>query len=413
MLESSIQVSIISLLILTFFSYVFRKKILTGWVYIVMLYFMFIPGIFFPVKEYIGFFNDVSFLNLIIFIFLLFLGFIPWLIFDSWLKKIKFIYLSNKGISVLNVLIPIIIIFSFFSIIYVFPYSLQSLLLGASEIRGIISDESVLPPTVLTTFSVAIAACFPLFVLLFYFSIIDKRLKKYRFFLLISSSVYIFTSMAFTARDGLVILPILYIIFYLIFKKTFSITDIKFLKKTLSVIFVISFLFLINYSVDRFYNTNSYQTSKTQNFVNGTFGYIFQQPYVFDKTLQYQDNFHGFNLRFPILNKIFFIPDKKIERINDFETMFGTMYADFFSINGYVSLFIFALSFSFFYAIALKYLIRSNRITGIFFLFTIYLYIVISGLFYFRIGNMSFNYLFAFLSLLPFFMKNIVRVKFK
>lgn len=413
MLESSIQVSIVSILILTIISYVFRKKILSGWVYIAILYFMFIPGVFFPVKEYIGFINDVSLLNLIMFNFLLFTGFIPWLIFDSWLNKIKLFYLTNNGVSVLKVLIPIIIIFSFFSIIYVLPYSLHSLLLGANEVRSIISDVSVLPLTYTTSFSVAVAACFPLIVLLFYFSIIDKRLKKYRFYLLISSSIYIFTSMAFTARDGLVILPIMYIIFYIIFKKTFSIIDIRFLKKILSVIFLTTFLFLVLYSVDRFYNTNSNENSKSQNIVNGTFGYIFQQPYVFDKTLQYQDNFHGFNLRFPIINKILFIPDKKIERNNDFETMFGTMYAEFYSINGYESLFLFSFAFSLFYALALIYFIKRNRITGIFFIFTIYLYIVISGLFYFRIGSISFNYLFSFLSILPFFLKNIIRVKYK
>lgn len=382
------------------------KKIKSGIVYILMLYIMFFSNFLLDIT-----FDNIKIENLLLLIFLLFIGFIPWIIFDKWVLKVESFIIPLDKIKQIKKIYLIVITASLFSIIYVFQYSLKSFSLGAAVTRDFINEGNrILPESIFTTFSVGVAACFPIITLLFFSSFLNESLRRYRFWLLISSSSYIFTSMAFTARDGIIILGVILVAYYIIFSKSIFKKAILSLKKMVVISIVALSSILLIYSIDRFYS----QDNNTKALLDGSLGYICQQPYVFDMTLRYQDNFHGFNLRFPILNKLFLIQEKPVFRQNKFETMFGTMYSEFYSVNGYMSLLILSFSFVCFYSLSFKYLIKKNKTMGILMMFSIYLYIVISGLFYFRMGaSLSMNILCVILSVLPFFIKNFIQIKYK
>lgn len=213
--------------------------------------------------------------------------------------------------------------------------------------------------------------------------------------------------MTITARDGFIVLPCFYIIFYLIFRNSISTGNKNKIKKALMLIIGLAVIFVGSFSVSRFYNDKYHDTST---FAEGTIGYIAQQPYVFDSTVQFQDDFHGFEVRFPLINRIMGIGAHKVDRLDSwFETCFGTMYADFYNIWGWPSVICILLVFVSYYWWALSYCNRTHKYSAMILIFSVYLYIVLTGVFYCKAGSsVSMNIFYIIISILPLFMPNYI-----
>lgn len=226
---------------------------------------------------------------------------------------------------------------------------------------------------------------------------------------MISSFSYLVNSFAFAGRDGLIILPAFYAVFFILFKTSMKSYILKSVKKTLLVLMILVGVFFIMFTTDRFFS------DKNMNVLyDGTLGYISQQPYVFDSTIKYQNDFHGWELRFPLVNRLLGVSKYDVERTGgDFETQFGTMYSEFYSINGWGSLVLVSFIFVSYYSFAIYYLRKRRKIFGLLMIFTVYLYIVISGLFYCKAGStVLINVFYIVLSIIPFFFKDYILIKY-
>lgn len=406
-----VSIYLSSILLLAFFA--FRKTVGKGasikvlfWLLLLMV----TPG-FIMDLQVLFFWGEVRFENMTRFIILLLLTAIPWVAFDKWFKTISSIHVTDRGASVLSTIFVVVIISCLFSYVYIFPYALKSFAMGAADTRAAVnSAESVMPATMFTTFAVGVSTISPFYIFFFFLSWLHPALKKYSFWLFICSFIYIVVSMPFMARDGFVTLPVFYIIFYLVFKNSFDLKSRKKVRRYFTVIASVAGAMILLYSVSRFFDARS--SERFYRFIGGTWGYLFQQPYVFDRTLIYQHDWHGVGLRFPILSILFGTPAAKVMRTQDFETMFGTMLSEFYSVGGYRSLYIFTFAFILIYYLGLRILIRRKNYFSIFLLFITYLMIEVTGLFYYRYGGMTFNWLFLVLTLLPFFLSSqILTVK--
>ena len=375
----------------------------------VLLFLMVTPGFFFDLQT-VYFWGEVDRYNITLFLCLLVLTMIPWISFDKWYRKLGAITVTDKGAIFLSTVFKVVIVSCLFSYVYITPYAIKSFAIGAGDIRTQLADITVLPSSIITTFAVLISTISPFYIFFFFLSWLHPKLRKYSKWLFLCSFIYIVVSMPFMARDGYVVLPVFFLIFYLLFRNSINPADLKNVKKYFLIVVCIAGALLLVYSISRFYDESS--NSASEEFLSGTWGYLFQQPYVFDRTLEYQEFWHGYDLRFPIFNLFEDTAPIEVVRDQDFETMFGTMLSEFYSIGGYWSLYVFTFGFIFIYYVGLKINIMNRNIFAIFMFFITYLMIEVTGLFYFRYGGISFNFLFLFLTILPVFLpRNIITIK--
>lgn len=404
---TSFQVALFLTICVFFISIISKKKCKgrkTYTVFIILLYLMVTAGFLFDVEN-IMFWGPVKLKNMVLFISLLFITSIPWLTFDRGFNVHGRLTISAKGESLFSTIFTIVIIMSFFSMIYVAPYAIRSFNLGAVNVRGQIQDIGVLPPTIFTTIAVGVGSLSPIFLLFFFISLFEDRFRRFRLPLFISAFTYIVVSMPFMARDGFVVLPIFFLIFYFLFTPFLDNKTKRAIKRYFIVLMAFAGTFLMIYTISRFYVGTSSGFDE-EKFLGGSWGYLFQQPYVFDRTLEVQTHWHGLSLRFPILSFLSKDGYRVVERYQDFETMFGTMLSEFYSIGGYVPLFVFTISFTLIYHFGLKILLNRGNIFAILWFFSVYLMLEITGLFYMRYGGESNNWLFLIITILPFALKS-------
>lgn len=383
-----------------------RNKISSGKVYFAFLFMMAVPSFFELefLEKYIEY--PIDYTNIFTLGILLLLGFIPWHYFDKYFCNNYVISINNEYISILKHIFVFIIIGSLISILYLLPYAIQSMAIGAAEVREYIQEESPLPDNFFTTICVGFAALHIYCILFFFISFLTDELKQYRFWLFISSFSYVISCITITARDGFIILPTFYVVFYLIFRKSIPTRNKIKIKRALFLIFGGALIFISIFSLNRFYNKYHDHTT----LLDGTVGYIAQQPYVFDSTVKLQDDFQGYEVRFPLVNRAMGIGEYKVDRLDSwFETCFGTMYADFYNIGGWTPVILVLLVFIIYYRWSLSYCNRNNKPFAMLLIFTVYVYIVLTGIFYCKAGSsISMNIFYITISITPLFIGNYI-----
>lgn len=385
------------------FYFLVRKKISSGNIYFFFLLCMLLPASIGTLST--SWFHEVQFSNIIVFSICLIVGFLPWYTFDKNMQSIRII-ITQKGAKALKKVFITLITLSLFSIVYLAPSAVISTLLGADETRALLysGEYDLLPKSPLTTIAVAGSACWIYCVLFFFIASLTPSLKTYRIWLVISSFSYIVHCMAITARDGLILVPTLYLVCYLIFRNSLKKQITELIKRQLKFVFIAACTLLILFSLSRFSGDN--KTTDWDRVYSGTVGYITQQPYVFDATIEGQNDFWGFECRFPLINRLIGIKEHDVNRRdNSFEWGFGTMYAEHYSAFGWLGLVLITLSFVGYYGIGISFLIKNKNIFGTLMLFIIYSFIVLSGMFYTRAGSsVSLNIFYFSLSTIPFFL---------
>lgn len=325
--------------------------------------------------------NEYNLLNILLFAILMLLAIIPWIRFDTYLRKSR-LSVNGKNINTLKSFYLILILLSIFCIVYCFPYAMTANKIGWNVVR-INDDVSLLPANFLTTLCTGVATLTPVGVLLFFIGLLDSRLNKYAVAILLLPIAGIIHSMTFAARELYIYLPISFAIIYVAFKNSLSVKQ----KKRIKIFSAIASVFLIFLFIS--ISTNRFGDTGTDSFISGTWGYIYQQPYVFDQTLQFFDNYKGYSKSLSFIGNIIGDNSVKPDIVYVTEYSFGTMYKGFYEMFGYTSLFIGALIYvSFFLAMSNLRVIRKNAFSALI-VFSIFIWFTVSGIFYFRYGNVS------------------------
>ena len=91
-----------------------------------------------------------------------------------------------------------------FAFLYQLPYAVKSLGLGALEVRQSLNvdGKGILPETIMTTFSVVLSSFYVVFALLFYICVVSRFSVFHKVSMLLGSSLYVVSSLTFSARDG-------------------------------------------------------------------------------------------------------------------------------------------------------------------------------------------------------------------
>lgn len=311
--------------------------------------------------------------------------------------NLKSYFFSHKERIITN----FAIIGGLYSFIYTLPFAIASLKLGAKEVRTyilVLEETSVLPQNFFTTIAVAFATFSSIYLGIFFLSLKSNFNSKKKILLFIISLSYVVNSLCYTARDGLLFYMIFGLIFILNYWETFS----KKLRKRI----MLGSLVLVFGSV---YMLKSFTDDRFEDSSTGTMGYIASQPYVFaeniDQRSEFQkEYFYGLSLRFPVINSLLGIENKDFDREEQYEWTFGTFLTDFYSINGFFSLILVLVIFTEFF----RYHLRDSKNNSMKFLltYTFYMHFIISGLFYFRLGNFSGNVYIIIMMVLIMMQKN-------
>lgn len=405
------QVSVVLLIIWGVAYYILRKKINSSKGYFALLFVMAIAGVVLPMEDVLDLGCEPSFsiLYTALFAFLLLSAIIPWIDFEKYLKTIKRLSINPSCLPTLRIAIIALTLLSLFAILYTLPYAIVAYKMGAADIRLFIKDQSLLPNSPLTTIAVGVGLIAPLYIYFFYLSLLTPGLHRYSKYLFVGSLTYLVTSATFQARDGFVFIPLTYFFLYQVFKKSLPESSKEYLKRAFKLFLPILLTGILVISFDRFFEKGSSDAYKT--LIGGTWGYFYQQPYVFDANLQHMQHFQGLGHRFELFAVIFNLPYSTNYTPNyQFEWMFGTMYSSFYSASGWWSLLIASAFFSLSWLFVLRGLYRNNNHMGAFLVFSLYLYFLISGLFYFRFSAMNITIVYLLIIVVSFFLKGYILV---
>ena len=334
---------------------------------------------------------------------------IPWLRFDNAFRSWGVMYVRNKSVRLLKFAFIINILLGIYAIVYSLPYAMMALSMGADNVRQFIADDSFYPKSILTTICVGIGYLTPIQILLFYISLLHPDLRKYSILLFVTSLSYLVTMLPYAARDGFIFIPLTYYFMY----KVFSPSMPQILKQEIrkyalvfggAIVFGVLFI-----SYQRFYLNAKSGLSSIDSMIYGTWGYFFQQPFVFEQTISYNVSDFGFDRRFELLSNLFNIP-KHIYSLESLTTSFGTMYSDFFNCYGWSSLIGFSLFYYISFSALLGFHIRKKRYFSILLVFIIYLYYTISGLFYYKMYLLSVTELYLVVLFSSLFISNVLSV---
>ena len=372
---NSLDVSLLLFCIWFVFYLINRKTIYTAKIYFCILFMMSLAGIVLDLDNTIYYYTQTySVYTILLFSVLMLLALIPWKVYDRWMSGITII-VNEQYLRFVKFIIIILIFLSLLSIIYCLPFALFAMRLGAYEIRT--SEGGILPPSIFTTIASAIAGLAPFGLLFFFISRLNKELKKYSFFMLLLAIAGIVHSMACAARELYIYLPITFIILFLLFRNSLQNYDKKLIKRVGLSLLALLVVFFILISVSRFGKLGS------DSFISGTWGYVYQQPYVFDQTLRFFNNFYAFDRRLPFLGTWFGVGDGHFELYDHVEWSFGTMYNEFFQMFGYSSLFWGSVIYLLFFYFMARIAMRKNIIFAMVVNFTLFIWFTISGIFYF------------------------------
>lgn len=417
MVLSTTGVSIVLLTIWAIMYRLLRKRLGTSKFYFLLLVLMGSAGLLLHPLPIVG--GDLTPMyfhlsNIVLFSFLMMIVLLPWLKVDRYLKNKNQFIINEKYIDTLKVVFTTIIILSITAMVYFAPYFVRGTLMNSNELRSILGEESLLPQSIWTTLGVGICELLPIDILLVYISLLDKRLRKYTIWLVLSSLGYIFYSAAEAARDGYIFMPIMYIIFFLFFKKSLSNDSVKLLKRWAFIGTILLLVGIGGITVGRFYYTGQSSHEAFSSLIGGTWGYFYQQPYVFDHVLDYHTSFFGFKRRLSFLDPVFNLGgvEYSTQTADSITWMFGTQFSDFYQMGGYTGLFIALVVFLLMFMFFIRINMNKGRLFPLLVAFCIYVYFTISGLFYFRFGGNDSEFFFLMAILISsLFIPNVLEIK--
>lgn len=342
------------------------------------------------------------------FIFLLYsLLLVPFLYLSLKIKPI-----TNKDILpdgfVFNNLLILFAIGSIYSLIYLTPYAIVSFATDASEVRQLVSKESILPPTFLTTIAVGFPTFYFFYSFLMFVCIIQKRSKILIFCMFLGVIAFVVNVLTVSGRDGVFFAALAFLLSYFLFKPLLSYKQNKIIKIGFIVLLSFGLTLIGKITADRFsegegLDFNSFRT--------GILGYIGTQPYIFAEWIIDNKIFNEGNNVFAVFKDLFGLDTSvNYEYTEQYTWMFGTFLVAFYSIYGYSSLIIITFLCWLFFKIKFK-IFKSYSLLASFFIIGLYFDFTLSGIFYFRLANRGGN-LYILISLLAIYLLRNNKNKF-
>lgn len=309
---------------------------------------------------------------------------------------------SRKTLIFIYLLSPIIL-FSFF---YLTPYTFNTFLYGAKDIRTSLGENTILPESYLTTLSVGISMLYPLFIFLLFYASIVKASRVVIFILILGVLNGLIGGIIFAARDRFLWVPFFMLVNFWLWYPYIGTQLLKRMNRFMILFSIISIVFLVVFTLDRF--------STSQTGVGGSLlVYYGAQPYVFSEAVAQHSNnlFYGLDLRFPLFLEILGIEPDKIIRDIPYQWMFGTIFTDFYMMGGwfYCILFIIFLNLVYTYI----YLYKKNDPWFYVLFMMLHLQILIQGIFYFSLGFPGGNLYILLTVFLVFFLNIFNKVRLK
>lgn len=381
--------------------------------YYILLFIMGAAGILLPMEEYLlQVTHQFKVFNISLFAFLLLLALIPWSKIDTWSRRGYVSYrIKNRYIGAIKIFLLFIIFSAIFAYVYCMPYAIMAYKMGGAEVRFLIQDSSLMPANFLSTICYAVGYLAPIQIVCFYICLIDDRLKKFRAWVFLASLSYIVTTAPIQARDGFIFIPLTYLFLYPIFKGSINRETIVKIRKVIPLIAGVGLLLIASITFSRFSENTNYN-SPMHSLIYGTYGYFYQQPYVFDNLLEYVPANQGLSQRFPLLCKLFDIPIKEYVPFDfSLEKSFSTMYGSFYMATGFSSLIIASLFFVISWSIVFAMQISRKNTSSLIICYSVFIYHVVSGLFYFRFSQESPMLLYLTIIAVSFFLPNIIEQK--
>lgn len=273
-----------------------------------------------------------------------------------------------------------------FSLFYQLPYALTGLSLGAVETRLNLNveNESILPVSWLTTVSVVVSSFYMIFAMLFFVALIKKLNKFFIISMFVGGGLYAVSALAFMARDGALFCIISFAFLYSVFKEHLSPSDRRKFSKIFFICGAVLLVLLASITAQRFYGDGD-----SDRLINGTLGYVGQQPYVFVETIVSQHEFYGFSLRLPLLQSLIGTV-REVMRTEVYEWTFGTFLKDFYAMYGWSTLLLFSLFLSFSFVFVFRRRARYHPLAFMV-LLIFYFHFMSTGIFYFRLGSRAGN----------------------
>lgn len=324
---------------------------------------------------------------------------------------VPFLYLSlkikpitNKDILpngfIFNNLLIVFAIGAIYSLAYLTPYALISLATDASEIRQLISRESILPPTFLTTIAVGFPTFYFLYSFLMFVCIIQKRSKVLIFCMFLGVIAFVVNVLTVSGRDGVLFAAFAFLLSFFIFKPLLSDKQIKRIKIGFILLMSFGLTIIGKITAERFSEGDGLDFNS---FRTGILGYIGTQPYIFAEWITENKIFNYGNNVFAVFKDLVGLDTSVVyEYSEQYTWMFGTFLASFYSISGFSSLIIITFLFWLFFKVKFK-IFKTTSLLSSFFLMGLYFDFTLSGIFYFRLANRGGN-LYIIISLLAIYL---------
>ncbi|MHA6697198.1 hypothetical protein [Chryseobacterium sp. A321] len=336
---------------------------------------------------------------------------VPFLLLTLHIKPFVSVQQLPKG-KLFNAIIVILSFGAIFSIIYLTPYAIQSLSVPAYEVRQSITESSVLPPNLLTTIAVGFPTFYFVYAFIFYVSLIQKKSLIIQSSMLIGVLSFIVNVFTVAGRDGVLFCGLALIIGYFLFEPLIHQKTQKMMKRLFILGSVLCLLIIVSITGERFSDSNA-AGFNLRAFKVGIVSYLGMQPYIFSDWLQYNDFFNSGYSHFRLIVENFGVVEPVNPRAfrEPYTWMFGTFLTAFYAISGFTSLFIVSFIFWAYFKVNLKLIIRKKmQPLGIYFFLSLFFHFIISGLFYFRLGNSGGN-LFILMSIFAaFYFKKSIKL---
>ena len=298
--------------------------------------------------------------------------------------------------KIYNWMQSILIIGSVYSLIYLLPYAVNTFSLSALDVRTDMQLEGlqVLPSTIFTTIAVGFPSFYFVYCFMFFISIVKKQ-KIFIILNLIGPIAFIISVLTVSGRDGVVLIFFAFILTYFLFENLINLNIKKRLKKVFILGFSIAFIPIFFITIDRFSKSEEFDFNTLN---KGFISYIGVQPFVFSDNIHDENPIFNYGANsFPLLTTSEVVKNKKF-----YSGLFGTYLTAFYKISGYSSLILVSLIFYLLFFLILKVNHRYSVLSMIFFL-GLFFHFMITGIFYFRLGNRGGN-LFIVLTFFIFFL---------
>ena len=285
--------------------------------------------------------------------------------------------------SFLTVMAPL----AWYAILYQLPYAVKALGVGAATTRSELYATGSLaggPEGALNTVAVGISHYYPVYSFLFVIALIRREGVWLKVSMLIGSSLYVVNSLVFTARDGVIWWITSLCAAFWLFWPALPGRIRRGSLMLLTLVVAGAMTVLVTFTLQRFASAGNIDALRS------VLGYFGNQPYVFAETVVQQQEFYGFDLRFPLFVDFVRKP-LQIKRTLPYEWSFGTFVRDYYSVGGWwVGFGLSAFTAS---AFALGMAVFRRRDSFSYSLiFALYIQFMVQGIFYFRLGNWSGNF---------------------